>query len=65
MNYRVMIVPDHALPADVKRVMVERSEDPPLLVIADSVAGTCRFVQEWEQVYSTADASHPALLRAV
>jgi hypothetical protein len=49
MDYRVLIVNDHALPTDVKRVMVEKRGRDPLLVLAESAAGNWRFLQEWEQ----------------
>jgi hypothetical protein len=55
MDYRVTIVPDYALPSDVKRVMVEKHGRDPVLVIAESVAGNWRFLQEWEQDYQNQD----------
>ncbi len=52
MDCRVKIVPDYALPSDVKRVMVEKRGSLPTLVVAESVAQNWRFLQEWEHVYS-------------
>lgn len=49
MNYGVQVVADDELPAGIKRVIVERSGgQQPLLLLAESVAGTWAFIQEWE-----------------
>lgn len=49
MNYGVQVVADDELPAGIKRVIVERTGGlQPLLILAESVAGTWRFLQEWE-----------------
>jgi hypothetical protein len=57
MDYRVKIVPDHALPPSVERVMVEKRGESPLLLVVESAAGNWRFLQEWEQLYDGDDAN--------
>lgn len=64
MEYAVLFVPDDELPPDIKRVMVERREQVPLLILAESGARNWRFVQEWERRYSEEQNSRPHL-RAV
>lgn len=56
MDCRVLIVSDYALPADVKRVMVEKQGQVPVLVVAESTADNWRFLQEWENSYYNPDA---------
>jgi hypothetical protein len=51
MDCRVKIVPDYALPAKIKRVMVEKRGSLPVLVVAESTAENWRFLQEWEDTY--------------
>lgn len=51
MDYRVKIVSDHALPPTVKRVIVEKRGQDPLLVVAESAAVNWEFLQEWERRY--------------
>lgn len=51
MNFGVRVVEDHELPAGIKRVMVERADACPLLLLARSIAGTWNFVQEWHRAY--------------
>jgi hypothetical protein len=54
MDCRVMIVPDYALPSDVKRVMVEKRGELPVLVVAESTADNWRFLQAWEDSFGSA-----------
>jgi hypothetical protein len=63
MDCRVKIVPDHALPTDVKRVMVEKRGSLPTLVVAESVSRNLRFLQEWEDAYG--GSAEEICLRAV
>jgi hypothetical protein len=55
MDYRVMIVSDRALPSGVKRVMVEKRDRAPVLIIAESAADNWRFLQKWEHLYDGGD----------
>jgi hypothetical protein len=63
MDCRVKIVPDYALPADVKRVMVEKRGSLPVLVVAESTADNWQFLREWEATYGT--RAQEICLRAV
>lgn len=53
MEYKVKVVPDHALPAAVKRVMVEMDGEPAVLVLAESVMDNWHFLQEWQRLYGS------------
>lgn len=48
VKYEVQVVSDNELPEGVKRVIVERPGMGALLLLAESVAGTWAFMQEWE-----------------
>lgn len=49
MKYEVQVVSEHELPQGIKRVIVERAGDDPLLILAESVAGTWAMIQRWEE----------------
>lgn len=53
-QFKVKIVPDHALPEDVKRVIVEKRGCDPTLILAESAACNWWFLQEWERLYDGA-----------
>lgn len=55
MNYRVEVVKDSELPEGIVRVIVERRGKCPLLILAESVAGSRWMIQRWE-----ADQREPA-----
>jgi hypothetical protein len=63
MDCRLKIVPDHALPSGVKRVMVEKQGREPVLVVAESTADNLQFLQAWENTYGSRAAEY--CLRAV
>ena len=48
MKYDVQVVEDHELPQGIKRVIVERTGDDPLLILARSIAANWQFIQDWE-----------------
>jgi len=48
VKYEVQVVGEDELPNGVKRVIVERAGDDPLLILAESAAQTWLFMQHWE-----------------
>lgn len=63
MKYQVQVVGKDELPAGVERVIVERRDGTPLLLLTEAAAGTWLMMQRWE-----ADQRQPAQvfeLRAV
>jgi hypothetical protein len=50
LRYDVQVVADSDLPAGVQRVLVERRGDDPLLLVANSAAGTIRLIAESARV---------------
>jgi hypothetical protein len=48
MNYAVRVVGSDELPEGVERVLVERMDGTPLLLLAPSAAGTWTMIQAWE-----------------
>ena len=48
MKYSVRVVGNDELPEGIERVIVERPEGAPLLLLAESAAQTWRFLCEWQ-----------------
>lgn len=48
MQYLVHTVADNALPEGVSWLIVERDDEPPLLLINGEVARCWRFMRAWE-----------------
>lgn len=48
MKYEVEVVADDELPG-MERVIVERPNGPPLLIITEAGARTWAFLHEWEE----------------
>jgi hypothetical protein len=48
VKYLVHAVGDHELPEGVERVIVERDNEPPLLLISGEAARCWRFMRAWE-----------------
>lgn len=48
MQYEVHTVDTCELPEGVNRVIVERSDRPPLLIICGEAAQCWRFLRQWE-----------------
>lgn len=48
MKYLVEAVADNALPAGVERVIVERDDGPPVLLISGEAARCWEFMRCWE-----------------
>lgn len=68
MKYLVHTVANHELPEGVERVIVERDEGPPLLIISGEAARCWRFMRAWEDTQEPAcepTVALPAPLRAV
>lgn len=47
MKYDVEVVHDCELPRGILRVIVERPDGDAVLLVAESVAGTWLFMQQW------------------
>lgn len=65
MKYAVHVVADHELPEGIERIIVERPDRTPLLLLAESAARTWRFICEWEASQDTEWSAEPLTLRAV
>lgn len=63
MKYEVHTVADDALPPGIDRVIVERTEGPPLLIICGVPARVWAFMRAWEDTIEPPAA--PTLLYAV
>lgn len=63
MKYEVHAVADGALPQGMDRVIVERTDGPPLLIISGTPARVWRFMRAWED--DCESATLPSILRAV
>lgn len=48
MKYEVQVVDDDELPTGIQRVIVERPDRGPLLLLTKSAAQTWSFLQAWE-----------------
>jgi hypothetical protein len=48
MKYLVQTVGDHELPEGMTRVIVERDDGPPILLISGDAARCWRFMRTWE-----------------
>lgn len=48
MKYVVQTVAEHELPDGVEHVIVEREDDPPLLLLAGETARCWRWMRRWE-----------------
>lgn len=62
MAYGVQVVQDHELPAGITRVIVEAPGPRVVLIVAESVAGSWRMLQAWQDIDQRDDAFE---LRAV
>lgn len=49
MRYEVVVVGDQELPEGITRLIVERTGGDALLLLAESAAGTWKFMRRWEE----------------
>jgi hypothetical protein len=52
--YTVTVVPNHALPAGVERLMIERCGQPAILLLAESAMANWQLLRGWEREYGGA-----------
>lgn len=68
MQYAIQVVGNEELPEGVDRVIVERENEPPLMLISGELARCWRFVRAYEDALEPCELPSimlPALLHAV